>query len=136
MWFVQHIAAVNRGLTPWLVVMFHAPFYHTYYSHYKEMECFRAVYEPLFLSYGVDLVISGHVHSYERTHPMYQYQVRALPSVCGPAQAGPVGCADAGRGRRTSAGPSTSYWATRATRRGRRATPWTSGSTRRARRAT
>jgi 3',5'-cyclic AMP phosphodiesterase CpdA len=30
----------------------------------------RDVWGPLFDSYSVDLVISGHVHAYERTHPM------------------------------------------------------------------
>ena len=39
-------------------------------------ECFASIYEPLFLNYGVDVVLNGHVHAYERTHPMYQYQVR------------------------------------------------------------
>ena len=28
----------------------------------------RAAMEPLFLSAGVDLVLTGHVHAYERTH--------------------------------------------------------------------
>jgi hypothetical protein len=45
------------------------------------MDCFLSVYEPLFLTYSVDLVFSGHVHAYERTHPMYQYASNA----CGPA---------------------------------------------------
>ncbi len=31
----------------------------------------------MYNQYGVDLVISGHVHAYERTHPMRNYQVRA-----------------------------------------------------------
>ena len=62
------------------MVQFHAPIYHTYYTHYKEMECFASLYEPLFLSHGVDLVINGHVHAYERTHPMYQYRLHP----CGP----------------------------------------------------
>ena len=30
--------------------------------------------------YGVDLVLNGHVHAYERTHPMYKYK----PDTCGP----------------------------------------------------
>lgn len=30
----------------------------------------RAVWEPLFDRFHVDLVINGHVHAYERTHPM------------------------------------------------------------------
>ncbi|GAX82085.1 hypothetical protein CEUSTIGMA_g9513.t1 [Chlamydomonas eustigma] len=64
----------DRSVTPWLFVMIHAPPYHTYYTHYKEMECFRGVYEDYFYAAGVDLVLNGHVHAYERTHPMYNYQ--------------------------------------------------------------
>jgi hypothetical protein len=30
----------------------------------------RSVYQPLFDSYGVDLVLQGHIHAYERTKPM------------------------------------------------------------------
>jgi acid phosphatase type 7 len=30
----------------------------------------RKVFEPLFLQYGVDLVLSGHVHVYERNTPI------------------------------------------------------------------
>lgn len=29
----------DRKATPWLFVMFHAPPYHSYFTHYKEMEC-------------------------------------------------------------------------------------------------
>jgi hypothetical protein len=36
----------------------------------------RQAYEPLFVKYQVDLVMSGHVHSYERTKPLVNYQVR------------------------------------------------------------
>ena len=34
----------------------------------------RCSYEPLFVQYGVDLVIHGHVHAYERTNPVVQYK--------------------------------------------------------------
>jgi hypothetical protein len=34
----------------------------------------------VFARYGVDLVFNGHVHAYERTHPMYRYKV----DNCGP----------------------------------------------------
>ena len=37
--FLADIAAVNRAVTPWLIVTFHAPPYHTFATHYKEMEC-------------------------------------------------------------------------------------------------
>ena len=71
---------VDRSQTPWLIVQYHAPVYHTYYTHYKEQECFASIYEPLFLQFGVDVVLNGHVHAYERTHPVFQYQLNP----CGP----------------------------------------------------
>lgn len=72
--------------------------------HFKDSECFRALYEPLYVSAGVDFVLAGHgarsaerqptrglregrrlakpgpspsppVHAYERTHPVVNYVV-------------------------------------------------------------
>ncbi|KAG2423817.1 hypothetical protein HXX76_014977 [Chlamydomonas incerta] len=79
-WAMKEFASVDRKKTPWLFVQFHAPPYHTYYVHYKEMDCFMSIWEDVFYEYGVDLVLNGHVHAYERTHPMYKYQ----PDTCGP----------------------------------------------------
>ncbi|GFR53263.1 hypothetical protein Agub_g16045 [Astrephomene gubernaculifera] len=79
-WALAEFAKVDRAKTPWLFVQFHAPPYHTYFVHYKEMECFMSVWEDVFYNYGVDLVLSGHVHAYERTHPLYKYR----PDSCGP----------------------------------------------------
>ncbi len=45
---MKEIMSVDRSVTPWLFINVHAPIYHTLYSHYKEQECFRAVYEPIF----------------------------------------------------------------------------------------
>ena len=64
-WIVKELSSIDRKATPWVFVMIHAPYYHTYYSHYKEMECFRSIYEPLFYKAGVDIVLNGHVHAYE-----------------------------------------------------------------------
>ena len=41
----------------------------------------RQAYEPLFLKYGVDVVLSGHVHAYERSVRTYDL----APEPCGPA---------------------------------------------------
>ena len=38
---------------------------------------FQENLEDLFYKYGVDIVINGHVHSYERTFPVYKGVVRA-----------------------------------------------------------
>ena len=77
---VQDLAAVNRVTQPWLVVMHHTPLYHSYHIHWKDSECFRAIYEPLYMQYGVDFVFAGHVHAFERTHPVYD----AKQNACGP----------------------------------------------------
>ncbi|KAL4432463.1 hypothetical protein ABPG77_001762 [Micractinium sp. CCAP 211/92] len=79
-WFMADIKAVNRSATPWLLVNIHVPFYSSYADQFKVNEAMRTIYEPLFLHYGVDLVLSGHVHSYERTKPVYNYTV----DECGP----------------------------------------------------
>jgi len=36
--FVNDMANLNRAATPWLIVSFHAPPYHSYFVHYKEQE--------------------------------------------------------------------------------------------------
>jgi len=72
-WAARALASVRRADTPWLIVQFHAAPYHSYAEHYKEAECFMAVYEDMFYEAGVDVVIGGHVHAYERTHPVYRY---------------------------------------------------------------
>ena len=43
----------------------------------QEAEDMRKIYEPLFSRYHVNMVFSGHVHSYERTHAIYNEQVVA-----------------------------------------------------------
>ena len=74
---VADLAAVNRTATPWLIVVFHMPIYHTYEIPFKSCECVRTAYEPIFMQYGVDFVVNGHVHSYERTHPTFNYTLNS-----------------------------------------------------------
>lgn len=78
-WFIADMKTVDRAATPWLVVSFHAPWYNSYDGHFKENAAMQRVFEPLFWTYGVDLVYSGHVHAYERSTPVYQWQ----PNACG-----------------------------------------------------
>lgn len=51
--------------------------YHIFTSAFKDLECFRLLYEPLFFEHGVDLVLSGHTHGYERTKSMVDWKVTA-----------------------------------------------------------
>jgi hypothetical protein len=80
-WLRAQLQAIDRSKQPWLVVMWHASWYSTYSKHWRETECMRRAYEPLFRQYKVDVVINGHNHAYERTKPMYNWQPDA--SGCG-----------------------------------------------------
>jgi len=53
----------------WIIVFFHSPLYSSADSDFK-IPNFRLIYQPLFDLYGVDLVVSGHIHAYERTQPL------------------------------------------------------------------
>ena len=79
-WLSNYLASrINRRLTPWIIVIMHAPWYNTNNGHWKEGEVMRLSMEPLLYEYGVDLVIAGHVHSYERTTPVYN----SISNICG-----------------------------------------------------
>jgi len=68
------LAAVDRKVTPWLVVACHAPWYNSNRAHENEAEevLMRRAMEDLLYNHSVDLVFAGHVHNYERTHPVYR----------------------------------------------------------------
>lgn len=66
-WLKQDLARVDRGQTPWLFVVLHAPWYNSNQAHQGEGEAMRQAMEPLLQAYGVDAVFCGHVHAYERT---------------------------------------------------------------------
>lgn len=40
-------------------------------THYLENECMREAMEPLLYANGVDVILNGHLHEYERTNPVY-----------------------------------------------------------------
>ena len=61
--------ANNDPFIDWIVVMFHKPFYSSLTSHSQEY-IMREKYQPLFDKYGVDIVLQGHNHFYDRTLPL------------------------------------------------------------------
>ena len=76
-WVEQDLASVNRTQTPWIIVVLHCSWYNSNTAHQNEKQTIlmRDTMEPLFYNYHVNLVITGHVHAYERTHPVYLNQI-------------------------------------------------------------
>lgn len=62
---------VDRSQTPWLIAVLHAPWYNSNHAHQGEGEPMRLSMEQMFHTAGVDMVFSGHVHSYERIKRIY-----------------------------------------------------------------
>jgi acid phosphatase type 7 len=68
-WLETNLKAVDRALTPFVVVTSHRPMYNSeeYESDYEVSLHMRAELDPLWDAYDVDAVLAGHYHSYERT---------------------------------------------------------------------
>jgi 3',5'-cyclic AMP phosphodiesterase CpdA len=79
-WLERVLAAVNRTSTPWVVAHVHQPMYNSNTAHSTDGELLRRAVEPLLARYAVDLVFAGHVHAYERTSPVKNFQ----PTACMP----------------------------------------------------
>lgn len=70
---LSDLEKVDRNKTPWLMVVFHTPWYHSNSDHQRSkiVSKMKFYLESIFLQYGVDIVVSGHVHAYERTVSIY-----------------------------------------------------------------
>jgi hypothetical protein len=53
----------------WIIVYFHHPMYTSPTKHPSD-SLLRDTYHPLFDQYGVDLVLQGHNHNYQRSYPI------------------------------------------------------------------
>jgi 3',5'-cyclic AMP phosphodiesterase CpdA len=60
--------ALRSSTDDWKIAYFHHPLYSSAARHGSETDL-RAVLEPLFVQYGVNVVLSGHDHTYERIKP-------------------------------------------------------------------
>jgi hypothetical protein len=61
-------ASGNKNID-WIVVSNYGPFYTSPSAHPAKNDI-RNIYHPLFDRYGVDLVLNGHNHNYQRTYPL------------------------------------------------------------------
>lgn len=75
-WAAKDLANVDRSKTPWVIAVWHTPWY-TSNAHHPMTEGseMRADMEALLLQHEVDVVFNGHVHAYERTHPVAMEKV-------------------------------------------------------------
>ena len=72
----QAASPERRAQVPWIVLALHKPLYCSadgWGTSYADL------LEPLCLQYGVDLTITGHMHAYERIHPVEQGEVTCYP---------------------------------------------------------
>ncbi|KAE9612334.1 hypothetical protein Lal_00022807 [Lupinus albus] len=70
-WLKGDLSKVNRKRTPWLLAVFHVPWYNSNKAHQGEGDDMMKAMEPLLYAARVDLVFNGHVHAYERTKRVY-----------------------------------------------------------------
>ena len=66
-WFEKTLAAASEE---WVIVFQHHPIYSSGITHGSD-ERLRSVLEPLLMKYGVDLMLTGHDHIYERSKPQH-----------------------------------------------------------------
>ena len=73
-WLENDLKLVDRTHTPWIIVATHRPMYSSQRipADFKVATHIRQILEPLFYKNKVNLFVSGHIHSYERTCPVYQ----------------------------------------------------------------
>ncbi|KAL3632184.1 Purple acid phosphatase 18 [Castilleja foliolosa] len=79
-WLKADLSKVDRAMTPWIIVLFHVPWYNSNEAHQGEGDDMMASIEPLLYAAGVDIAFAGHVHAYERTKRVFN----GRSNRCGP----------------------------------------------------
>jgi hypothetical protein len=69
-WLEEELSKSN---SKWKIPYFHHPLYSSGAAHGSEVDL-RAIIEPMFIKYGVNLVFAGHEHFYERLKPQHGIQ--------------------------------------------------------------
>jgi calcineurin-like phosphoesterase family protein len=65
-WLERQLAGAAKD--QWKIAFFHHPLYSSARKHGSSLDL-RKVLEPMFVKYGVDVVLAGHDHVYERVKP-------------------------------------------------------------------
>jgi hypothetical protein len=88
-WLVSTLQA-NQSKT-WKIIFFHRPFY-TIGNHAGEMNSYYNTWWKAFDDYGVDLIVNGHDHMYERTKPINRNSSTTTPVTSYGSEAGQGRC--------------------------------------------
>jgi hypothetical protein len=80
-WLESDLAAIDRNISPWVIVQLHAPWYNSNKAHTNDGQLMRLTLEQAIFNSKVACVFAGHVHAYERSLPSFNLQ---------PNNAGPV----------------------------------------------
>ncbi|KAL2933710.1 putative purple acid phosphatase 20 [Bienertia sinuspersici] len=81
-WLEGDLKKIDRTKTPWVVVLFHVPWYNSNKAHSNEFESvgMKKAMEQLLYDARVDVIFAGHVHAYERFARVYDEKTNK----CGP----------------------------------------------------
>ncbi|KAH7624700.1 putative Purple acid phosphatase 22 [Nannochloris sp. 'desiccata'] len=79
-WLRKDLESVDRIATPWVIASMHAPWYNSNHNHYGDGEEMRISMESVLYEHGVDAVVAGHVHAYERSQGVFNNE----NDPCGP----------------------------------------------------
>ena len=97
-WLMREVASAAWKDAAWRVLLVHQPPWSRSWAGYDGDEAVRAIVEPLVANHGLDLVIAGHSHAYERlTRIVRGREVRVLITggagggLEAPLRAGPPG---------------------------------------------
>lgn len=68
-WITDELVSIDRTRTPWVLLIMHPPIYNTFALHHHDPQIFaaREHLEPLMIQYHVNVVLTGHIHAYQRT---------------------------------------------------------------------
>jgi hypothetical protein len=74
-WLDRDLAAARARSMEWLLLDFHEPPYSVGAYHFASARI-RSAIEPIASRHAVDVVLSGHDHNYQRSHPIHDGVVR------------------------------------------------------------
>ncbi|ERN19635.1 purple acid phosphatase 18 isoform X1 [Amborella trichopoda] len=80
-WLKADLAKVDRKRTPWLIALFHVPWYNSNWAHQGEGDDMMAAVEPLLYEAKVDIMLAGHVHAYERSNRVNKGKVDSCGAI-------------------------------------------------------